>query len=49
MPENEILYIFILCPFCGMKIWGTWKDIDSGLRHHLDYEYCDSPMDSDDL
>lgn len=31
--------IKVFCPYCGDAIWGTYADIDSGLRKHL--EYCD--------
>jgi len=45
--EYHVLYIFVICPFCGTKIWGTWKDIDSGLRHHLDFADCDEEVSPD--
>lgn len=44
-PEAERAYYEIPddytsedCPYCGMPVYGTPQDIDSGLRHHM--EYC---------
>ena len=31
------------CPYCGVRIYGTERDIDSGLRKHLDY--CEEKPD----
>lgn len=37
-------YIFERCPYCHTKVWGTERDIDSGLRKHID-NCPDAPID----
>lgn len=27
------------CPYCQLEVWGMAKDIDSGMRKHI--EYCE--------
>jgi hypothetical protein len=44
--ENlSVLVLHVNCPFCGIRIWGTWSNIDSGLRKHLDY--CSVPEEDE--
>lgn len=38
-------YISERCEWCGVSIWGTADDIDSGLRKHQ--EYCESAPDDE--
>lgn len=40
--------INVVCPYCGTVIYGTVKDIDSGLRKHLDYCDCDTYLNTDE-
>jgi len=42
----ESSYTYIPCPYCGIGVWGSDRDIDSGLRKHLDY--CDAAPPGDD-
>jgi hypothetical protein len=44
--ENlSVLVLHVNCPLCGIRIWGTWSNIDSGLRKHLDY--CSVPEEEE--